>query len=132
MELSRFAFGYAGSVPASFDQALQRTKEVLSDHGFGVQAEIDIAQALKTKIGIDMPREVILGVCNPRLAYRAMQEEPHVTLMLPCTITVKETPTGAHIAAADAQMLVTVTQNAALANIAAEAEALILKALAEL
>ena len=132
MEISRFAFGYAGDVHTSFDKALERTKEVLAAHGFGVQAEIDIAQALKTKIGVEIPREIILGVCNPKLASGAIQEEPHVTLLLPCTVTVKETPGGAHIAAADFQMMVSVTQNAELANVAAEAEALILKALAEL
>lgn len=132
MHVTRFAFGYAGNVQTNFDQALQRTKDVLAAQGFGVQAEIDIAQALKSKLGVDVPREIILGVCNPKLAHSAIQEEPYVTLLLPCSVTVKETESGAHIATADVQMLVSVAQNAALANIAAEAESLLLKALAEI
>lgn len=132
METSRFGFGYEGDVRSEFDQTLQHTKEVLANHGFGVQAEINISGALKSKLSVDVPREVILGVCNPALAYRAIQEEPHITALLPCNVTVKETETGTRIAAVSPQMLIAFTQNPALAGVASEAEKILLEALAEL
>ena len=132
METTRFRFGYAGDIRSDFDQTVQHTKDVLASHGFGVQAEINISGALKSKLGIDIPREVILGVCNPTLAYRAIQQEPHITLLLPCNVTVKETPTGTRIAAVSPQMLVESTHNPALAGIASEAEKILLEALTAL
>lgn len=132
MEITRFGFGYAGDVRLDFDQALRHTREVLARHGFGVQAEIDISGALKSKLGVDLPREIILGVCNPPLAHRAIQAEPHITVLLPCNVTVRETNAGAHIEAANPQMLVEATHRPGLADVAAEADKILLQALAEL
>lgn len=132
MEITRFEFGYAGETRLQFEQALKRTAEALAQHGFGVQAEINISGALKTKLGVDLPKEIILGVCNPGLAYRAIQEDPNVTVLLPCNITLRETASGTRIAAASAQMLVEVTKNPRLAGVAAEAEKILLQVLAEL
>ena len=132
METTRVGFGYAGESRLGFEQALKRTTEILSRHGFGVQAEINISGALKTKLGVEIPRETILGVCNPGLAYRAIQEDPNITLLLPCNITLRETAAGTHIAAASPQMLMEVTKNPRLAGVAAEAEKILLQALAEL
>lgn len=132
MDITRFGFGYGGEVRSGFEQALQRTKEALASQGFGVQAEIDISNALKSKLGVNMPREVILGVCNPALAHRAMLTEPHVTVLLPCNVTVKEVPGGTHIATASPQMLVEATRNPALADVASAADALLMQAFAQL
>ena len=107
MELKSFGFGHSGELDMNFEQALEHTKEVLARHGFGVQAEIQISDALKTKLDVDIPREVILGVCNPTLAYKAIQIEPQITVLLPCNVTLREGANGkTHIAAADAKKLV--------------------------
>ncbi len=132
MELKSFGFGYSGELALDFDQALERTKEVLARHGFGVQAEIQISNALKSKLGVDIPREVILGVCNPSLAHRAIQIEPEITVLLPCNVTVKEAGKKTRIAAADAQSLVGLTNNPRLRDIALEAEKKLMEAMAEL
>lgn len=132
MQLQPFHYGYAGDLNLGFDEAIAQLKAALSRHGFGVQAEIPISEALKSKIGVDVPREVILGVCNPSLAHRAMQIEKDVTVLLPCTITLRATGAGVHISSADARMLVKMTRNEQLAPIATEAEAGILSALREL
>lgn len=132
MELKSFGFGYSGELALRFDQALERTKEVLARHGFGVQAEIQISNALKTKLGVDIPREVILGVCNPEIAYRAIQVEPKITVLLPCNVTVRETANGTQIAAADAQKLVNMANNPSLRDIASQAEKQLMEALDEL
>ncbi len=132
MELKSFGYGYEGELALGFDEAVARTKEALARHGFGVQAEIAISQALKTKLQVDVPREVILGVCNPALAYRAIQADSHVTVLLPCNIAIRESGAGVHVATANAGMLVDLTGNPGLAPVAAEAENLLKAALGEL
>lgn len=133
MELKSFGFGHSGELDMDFEQALERTKEVLALHGFGVQAEIQISDTLKTKLGVDLPREIILGVCNPTLAYKAIQVEPRITVLLPCNVTLKEGANGkTHIAAADARKLVDMANHPDLKVIAAQAEKQLIEALVEL
>lgn len=132
MQVEPFGFGYQGTVQLNFDRALARTKDALAAEGFGVQAEIDISQALKTKLGVQIPREIILGVCNPGLAHRAIQQLPEITVLLPCNVTVREQGEATHIAAVNAEMLVNVTNNPALREIAAEAQSRLMSALRRL
>lgn len=133
MELQSFGFGYSGEVDMKFEQALEHTKQVLAAHGFGVQSEIMISDALKTKLGVEIPKEVILGICNPTLAYKAIQIEPQITVLLPCNVTLKEgTNEQTHIAAADAKNLVGMSGHPALTEIASQADKLLRDALVEL
>lgn len=52
--------------------------------------EIDVQATLREKIGVDMAGHVILGVCNPQLAYDALSQNPAVGLLLPCTVTLRQ------------------------------------------
>ncbi len=77
-----------------FDEAVRRTTEALKEEGFGVLTEIDVADTLKKKIGVDFRRYRILGACNPKLAHEALQIEGHIGTMLPCNVVVQETADG--------------------------------------
>ena len=77
-----------------FDEAVRRTTEALKEEGFGVLTEIDVADTLKKKIGVDFRRYRILCACNPKLAHEALQIEGHIGTMLPCNVVVQETPDG--------------------------------------
>ena len=79
----------------SFEQALQATREHLSDEGFGILTEIDLAATLKAKLGADLPPQVILGACRPPLAHAAIQAEPSIGVFLPCNVVVRVDDTGA-------------------------------------
>jgi len=82
------------TLDAPFDQTVARTRESLALEGFGVITEIDIQKTLKAKIGVDFRPYLILGACNPALAYEALQLEANVGALLPCNVVVQETPDG--------------------------------------
>jgi uncharacterized protein (DUF302 family) len=45
----------------TFEDAVTRTRQALSGHGFGVLIEIDVKATLKNKLGEDMEDYLILG-----------------------------------------------------------------------
>ena len=83
-----------------YDDAVARTRELLSDEGFGVLTEIDVTDTFKKKLDIDFKRYVILGACNPQLAHRAMAGEPFIGVLLPCNVVVMDREGGGTIVSA--------------------------------
>lgn len=74
----------------TFDEALIKVTDELKKEGFGILTEIDIKAALKEKLNVDYKRYQILGACNPPLAYKVLQAEDKIGLMLPCNVVVQE------------------------------------------
>lgn len=85
---------FSKSINGAFDEVVARTREALAKEGFGVITEIDIQKTLKAKIGVDFRRYLILGACNPGLAYEALKLEANVGAMLPCNVVVQEADDG--------------------------------------
>jgi uncharacterized protein (DUF302 family) len=77
------------TVALPYDEAVVATRVALTEQGFGVLTEIDLAATLKTKLDVDVPRQVILGACRPPLAYAALQVDSSVAAMLPCNVVVR-------------------------------------------
>ena len=75
---SQRSYGFGTVLDIPFDAAVERTTEALKNEGFGVLTTIDVAQTLKEKLNVDFERYVILGACNPQLAYRGLQAEHEV------------------------------------------------------
>lgn len=93
---------FSKTIDAGFDEAVGRAREALKAEGFGVITEIDVQKTLKTKIDVDFRRYLILGACNPAMAYEALQIEDKVGTMLPCNVVVQEREPGrVEIAAID-------------------------------
>ncbi len=114
MQTTALKYGFARTLNLSFDQALEKVKEALPKEGFGIQAEIDISRALKEKLGVEVPRLLILGVCNPPIAYKALQAEPEIGLLLPCNVTLRQTAEGTEVAVIDAGKMMEFVENPAL------------------
>ena len=85
---------FSKSLPVAFDEAVQKTVESLKQAGFGIVTEIDVKRILKEKIGVDFRAYRILGACNPKLAYEALQLEDKIGTMLPCNVVVQEMAPG--------------------------------------
>lgn len=93
---------FARTLPIPFEEAVPRVEDALMQEGFGIISRIDIKETLKQKIDVDFHPYCILGACNPRLAYEALQLEDKVGTMLPCNVVVQQTgPTESEVAAID-------------------------------
>ncbi len=78
----------------TIDEAVELTKEELEKEGFGVLTEIDIKATLKKKLDVDFQEYRILGACNPQFAYKALQAENKIGIMLPCNVILQEKEAG--------------------------------------
>lgn len=72
----------------SFEEAVSKVTEALDSEGFGVITRIVMHEKLKEKLGVDFKKYVILGACNPPLAYKALLAEDKIGTMLPCNVLV--------------------------------------------
>jgi uncharacterized protein (DUF302 family) len=77
-----------------FDAAVAATTAALKNHGFGVLTQIDVKDTLNKKIGVDFRPYLILGACNPKLAYEALTLEDKIGTMLPCNAVVQQQAGG--------------------------------------
>ena len=83
-------YGFSKKVDLSYEDSVVKVTEELKKEGFGVLTQIDIKDTLKNKIDVDFKKYTILGACNPALAYKALQTEEEIGLLLPCNVIVYE------------------------------------------
>jgi uncharacterized protein (DUF302 family) len=81
---------FSKTLNVSYDEAVKLTTEALKSEGFGVITEINMHEKLKEKLGVDFKKYKILGACNPPYAYKALQAEDKIGIMLPCNVLVIE------------------------------------------
>ncbi|MBI3611395.1 MAG: DUF302 domain-containing protein [Nitrospirae bacterium] len=93
-------YSFSKTVAHSYEQAVARVTEELKKEGFGVLTEIDVKETLKKKLGVDFKKYLILGACNPNLAYQSLQQETELGLFLPCNVIVYENDRGKTVVAA--------------------------------
>lgn len=116
-------YGMSRRLSIPYEEVLPMTKDTLKAEGFGVLTEIDVKATLREKLQADFRRYVILGVCNPSLAHRALQTELDIGLMLPCNVVVYEEGGGSVVSAFDPEVAMGLAGNPDLAEIARDAKA---------
>lgn len=122
-QLQRSKYGFSKVVDAPYEAAVEKARAGLKAEGFGVLCEIDMKEKLKEKLDVDFRKYVILGACNPPLAYKTLQQEINIGLLLPCNVIVYEADEAGKsvVAAIDAKtMLSVVGANTALDAVATE------------
>lgn len=120
-------------VAATLDQAIERTIKALGEEGFGILTRIDMHSKIKEKTGKDIVPTVILGACNPMLAYEAYTANSDVASLLPCNAVVREIAPGTvsvELAAPSAMMRI--LGDAKLTQLAGEADTRIERALTKI
>ena len=108
------SYGTTVVVDRPFSDVVAALRSALADQGFGVLTEIDVQATMKAKLDADLEPYLILGACNPPLAYRALQAEASVGLLLPCNVIVRQTDRGTVVEAIDPMSMVSITGNPAL------------------
>lgn len=94
------AYGYSKNLHIPFDEAVEKTIAALKAQGFGILTDIDVKKTLSEKLNVEFRNYRILGVCNPSRAYKALQMEEEIGLLLPCNVIVYEREDGAVIVSA--------------------------------
>ncbi len=115
-------YGYKKQVNASFEGALEKTREELQKEGFGILTEIDVKTTLKKKLDVDYDNYLILGACNPPFAYQALQAEKDIGLLLPCNVIVYEQDGETFVSAIVPTVAMGVVDNEDLRGIAVQVE----------
>lgn len=111
-------YGISKQVDLTYEQAVEKVTEELKKEGFGVLTTIDVKDTLKKKLDVEFDKYIILGACNPPLAYQALQAEQDIGLLLPCNVIVYEKEGKTTVAAFDPMVMTKVVDNPKLEEIA--------------
>jgi len=115
------SYNISRTVQTGFDDAIARVMAALKAEGFGVLTEIDVKETLHKKLGVDFRKYRILGACNPPLAYKALQAEDKIGVMLPCNVIVQEHANGdVEISAVNPLVAMQAVKNPGLEQVAQE------------
>lgn len=123
----RYSFGIR--VHAPFDEVREGIVVALKGEGFGVLTEIDVAATLRSKLGVERDPYLILGACNPPLAHAALTADPSVGTLLPCNVVVRTDGDVVVVEAMDPAVAMGLVQDPAIAAVATEARARLVRAI---
>ena len=116
-------YGMSARLGMPYEQAVEAAKEALKSEGFGVLTEIDVKATLKKKLDVDFRKYIILGACNPPMAYKALSTELEIGLLLPCNVIVYEEGDGSMVSAIDPVEAMAVVDNPKLKPVAEQVRA---------
>lgn len=106
----------------SFEEVLDDVAICLAEQWFGVLTKIDMQSAMKNKLNKDIDKYIILGACNPTLAYEALLEDYEIWLILPCNLVVYEKNKKIFISTIIPSVWMSFIENIKIKNIAEIAE----------
>jgi uncharacterized protein (DUF302 family) len=113
----------------AFEDALEAVTAALKEEGFGVLTSIDVAETLKTKIGVEFRPYVILGACNPVLANQALSADDNIGLMLPCNVVVAAAEGGSEVSCVRPHAMMDIADAPEIRQVADQAQAKLERAL---
>jgi uncharacterized protein (DUF302 family) len=113
-------YGFSKTVDMPYEKAVEKVTEELKKEGFGVMTTIDVQETLKKKLDVDFKKYVILGACNPPIAYEALLAEEEIGLLLPCNVIVYEKEKKSVVAAFDPMALMSLVEKEQMRPIAEE------------
>ncbi|QDP20903.1 DUF302 domain-containing protein [Bradyrhizobium cosmicum] len=126
-------YHFSKTVDLPFDAAVAATTEALKHHGFGVLTQIDVKDTLNKKLGVAFRPYLILGACNPKLAYQALTHEDKIGTMLPCNVVVQQREGGkVEISAVDPVASMAAIENPKLGAVATQVRELLKQVVAEI
>jgi uncharacterized protein (DUF302 family) len=122
------SYGYVRPVALSFEEAIPQLEAALKSQGFGVLFTIDMQAKLREKLGVEFTKYVILGACNPPIAYQALSQEIGLGLLLPCNAVVFEHEGKVHVGTIDAARMLSIVGNEGMAPMGEQVNAALRRA----
>lgn len=88
---------------------------------------------LKKKLNVEFRKYRILGACNPDFAYKAIQLEENIGVLLPCNVLLQEHEAGnIQVSVINPRESMKIVQNEELGLVADEVAAKLIKVLEKL
>lgn len=114
------SYGLTKTIHRPFDEVVTDVRSALADQGFGVITEIDMKATLKNKLDVNIDEQIILGACSPSHAYRALQADSSIGLLLPCNVSVRAEGSTTVIEMINPQTMVDLSDSPDMAVVADE------------
>lgn len=111
----------AKTVNTTFEEAVANVTDGLQNEGFGILTTIDLQAKMLEKLGKKMDRYLILGACNPALAWEAVGAVPELGVLLPCNVIVRDSPSGIVVEAMEPKAALGLIPNETVQRVGAEA-----------
>lgn len=128
MELqTSYAFGKTVTTP--FAETLQQVREELLQEGFGILCEINVTEKFREKLGKDFRNYIILGACNPALAWEAFHREINIGTLLPCNVVVYDAEGQTAVMIMDPEAALSLIGNPDVTELATRVKALLTRML---
>ncbi len=122
-------YGFTREFDCDFAMTVETVKTQLEQAGFGILCTIDVQSKFKAKLNCDFHPYTILGVCNPKMAYKAIEAEEQIGLMLPCNVLVYEKGGRTNVTAIRPTVAMKAIDNPALQSVAVRVEQSLYKVL---
>jgi len=87
-------YAFIRELDVDFEAAVELVKEQLQNAGFGLIMALDMQEIFAEKLDIGFRPYLILGVCDPVNACKAIMAEESIGLMLPCNVVIYESERG--------------------------------------
>lgn len=127
------SYTFQTTLDVPIDAAEEQVRHALSEEGFGVLTEIDVAETFKKKLNLDNFRPYrILGACNPVQAHKAIEAEPNIGALLPCNVVLQEEGEQTLVQAVDPVASMQAVENEDLESVATEVRQLMQNVIARL
>jgi uncharacterized protein (DUF302 family) len=85
---------YSCKLKLPFEEVIGKVTQSLLRQGFGIVTDIDVQNALLKSLNIGFRRYRVLGACNPKFSYEAINLEAHAGILLPCIVVIQEHENG--------------------------------------
>jgi uncharacterized protein (DUF302 family) len=116
-------YGFTKELNKPYEAVVEEITAALKNEGFGILTEINIKEKLKEKLGVEFRKYIILGACSPANAYKSLQVEENIGLMLPCNVIVYEKDGKTVLSVIKPATAMQMIDNAELKKIAEQVEA---------
>ncbi|MCM2265438.1 MAG: DUF302 domain-containing protein [Desulfuromonadales bacterium] len=126
------SYAFGKTVATSFAETLQKVREELQKEGFGILCEINVTDKFREKLGKDFRNYVILGACNPALAWEAFNQELNIGTLLPCNVVVYDAEGQTAVMIMDPVAALSLIDNPGVTELATQVKALLTRMLTRL